>query len=64
MKIPNPDSTQRTTERNYDSSPKKTQVTKIEPLHLNAVNEHQQSYQANDVRRDEASNTIDSTFRR
>ncbi len=64
MKIPNPDSIQRTTEKNYDSSPKKIPATKIEPLHLNAVNEHQQSYQVNDARRDEASNTVDSTFRR
>ncbi len=37
---------------------------KIEPLQLNVGNDQQQSYRANDARRDEAVNTIDSTFRR
>ncbi|UJR09115.1 hypothetical protein I4U23_013362 [Adineta vaga] len=70
MKTPIPQSTQRTTEKFQDTSPKKTtaaaaatSTTKVEPLHLNTVNEYQQSYRTTDIRRDEAVNTIDSTFR-
>jgi hypothetical protein len=59
-----PTSTQKPIEKTYDLLPKKTVVTKIEPLQLNIGNDQQQSYRANDTRRDEAVNTIDSTFRR
>jgi hypothetical protein len=52
-------------EKNYDLPSKKTiTTTKIEPLQLNIGNDQQQSYRANDTRRDEAVNTVDSTFRR
>jgi hypothetical protein len=54
--------TQKTNEKTYDSPSKKS--TKIEPLQLNLANDHQQSSQTNDARRDEGVNTIDSTFRR
>jgi hypothetical protein len=61
-------STQKPIEKPSDSSTKKITVTKIEPLQLNIGNDQQQqqqqSYRANDARRDEAVNTIDSTFRR
>ncbi|CAF0909216.1 unnamed protein product [Adineta ricciae] len=67
MKTPIPQPTQRTTDRYQDASPKRTTTTaaaaKVEPLHLNTVNDYQQSYRTNDARRDEAVNTIDSTFR-
>ena len=56
--------TQKPSEKNYDTSPKKNTTTKIEPLQLNVVNDQQQSYRGNDGRRDEAVNTMDSTFRR
>jgi hypothetical protein len=59
-----PDSAQKPNEKNYDTSSKKNTTTKIEPLQLNVVNDQQQSYRGNDARRDEAVNTIDSTFRR
>jgi len=65
MKNVSPVSTQKTNEKNYDSSSKQTTTTtKIEPLQLNAANDQQHSYRANEGRRDEAVNTIDSTFRR
>jgi hypothetical protein len=53
-------------EKNYDSSSKQTTTTttKVEPLQLNTANDQQHSYRANEGRRDEAVNTIDSTFRR
>ncbi|CAF4172442.1 unnamed protein product [Adineta steineri] len=71
IKTPIPDPPSKIPEKNYDSSPKKTNdfspkkttVTKIEPIHLNTVIEQQPSYRTNDTRRDEAVNTIDSTFR-
>lgn len=55
---------QKSTEKISDSSPKKAAATQIEPLQLNITNDQQQSYRINDARRDEAVNTIDSTFRR
>jgi len=64
VKTLTPTSTQKPIEKTYDSSPKKTAVTKIEPLQLNIGNDQQQSYRGNDTRRDEAVNTVDSTFRR
>jgi hypothetical protein len=66
MKNVSPVSNQKINEKNYDSSFKQTTTTmKVEPLQLNVGNEPQHSYRANDPgRRDEAVNTIDSTFRR
>jgi len=64
VKTLTPTSIQKPIEKTYDLSPKKTVVTKIEPLQLNIGNDQQQSYRANDTRRDEAVNTVDSTFRR
>jgi hypothetical protein len=63
-----PTSTQKINEKNYDTLSKHTTTTaattKVEPLQLNMGNDQQQSYRANDGRRDEGVNTIDSTFRR
>jgi hypothetical protein len=64
MKNVSPASTQKMNEKNYDSSSKQTTTTKVEPLQLNTANDQQHSYRANEGRRDEAVNTIDSTFRR
>ena len=68
MKNVSPVSNQKIHEKNYDTSFKQTAATtttKVEPLQLNVGNDPQYSYGANDVaRRDEAVNTIDSTFRR
>ncbi|CAF3506044.1 unnamed protein product [Rotaria sp. Silwood1] len=63
MKTPVPVSTQKTNEKNVDSSPKKNITMKIEPLHLNVGNDNQQSNRINNARRDEAVNTVTSTFR-
>ncbi|CAF4723393.1 unnamed protein product, partial [Rotaria magnacalcarata] len=46
-----------------DTSPRKHTIVKIEPLHFNIANDNQQSNRANDARRDEAVNTVNSTFR-
>ena len=43
--------------------PTTTTVTKIEPLHLNIGTDPIQSYRGNEGKRDEAVNTINSTFR-
>ena len=59
MKNLSPSSTRKTNE-----VPAKQTTTKVEPLQLNVTNDQQQPYRANDMRRDEAVNTIDSTFRR
>lgn len=57
--------TQKSSDKNIETmSPKKTTIVKIEPLHLNIANDYQQSNRANDARRDEAVNTVNSTFRR
>ncbi|CAF2937099.1 unnamed protein product [Rotaria sp. Silwood2] len=60
---PVPVSTQKINEKNADSSPKKNTTIRIEPLHLNVGNDNQQSNRTNDARRDEAVNTVTSTFR-
>ena len=66
MKNISPVSNQKIHEKSYDSPPKPiVTTTKIEPLQLNVGNETQHSYRTNEVaKRDEAVNTIDSTFRR
>jgi hypothetical protein len=68
MKNISPVSNQKSNEKSYESSTKQITTittTKIEPLQLNVGNDPQHSYRTNDVgRRDEAVNTIDSTFRR
>ena len=48
----------------YDSSSKQNMSNKVEPLHLNVAVDHQQPYRRTDTRRDEAVNTVDTTFRR
>ncbi|CAF1205768.1 unnamed protein product [Rotaria sordida] len=63
MKTSVPVSTQKTNERNVDSSLKKNTTMKIEPLYLNVGNDNDQSNRINDARRDEAVNTVNSTFR-
>lgn len=62
VKSISPVSPQKSNEKISDSSPKKATSTQIEPLQLNTVID--QSYRINDARRDEAVNTINSTFRR
>jgi hypothetical protein len=63
-----PTSNERTGEKlfgpTYESSSKQNMNTKVEPLHLNVAVDHQQPYRLNGGRRDEAVNTVDSTFRR
>lgn len=56
-------------EKMFDSPPPKKPVaapttTKIEPLHLNMGTDPLQSFRGNENKRDEAVNTINSTFRR
>ncbi|CAF2211967.1 unnamed protein product [Rotaria magnacalcarata] len=58
-----PPVTQKVIEKNIDTSPRKHTIVKIEPLHFNIANDNQQSNRANDARRDEAVNTVNSTFR-
>ncbi|CAF2658289.1 unnamed protein product [Rotaria sp. Silwood2] len=48
---------------NYDSSSGQNMNNKVEPLHLNVAIDRQQAYRPKDARRDEAVNTVDSTFR-
>ena len=48
----------------YDASSKPNTNHKMEPLHLNVALDHQQPYRRTDTRRDEAVNTVDTTFRR
>jgi hypothetical protein len=56
---PAPPPPTKTYEKPHESPSKKNTTVKVEPLHLNVGTDHQQSYQ-----RDEAVNTMDSTFRR
>ncbi|CAF4680983.1 unnamed protein product [Rotaria sp. Silwood1] len=60
-------SNQRTGEKlfgpNYDSPAGQNMNNKVDPLHLNVAIDRQQAYRPNDARRDEAVNTVDSTFR-
>lgn len=64
VKTAAPIPTQKPNEKNYESPPKKHTTIKIEPLQLNVGNDQQQSYRINEARRDEAVNTVTSTFRR
>jgi hypothetical protein len=48
----------------YESSSKQNMNNKVDPLHLNVAADRQQQYRRFDARRDEAVNTVDSTFRR
>lgn len=48
----------------YDVAPRQNNQSRVEPLHLNVNVDPQHSYRAIDVRRDEAVNTVDTTFRR
>jgi hypothetical protein len=63
-----PTSNERTGEKlfgpTYESSSKQNMNNKLDPLHLNATADKQQHYRLADTRRDEAVNTVDSTFRR
>ncbi|CAF4790006.1 unnamed protein product, partial [Rotaria socialis] len=58
-----PPVTPKVIEKNIDTSPKKHTTVKIEPLHFNIGNDNQQSNRAKDAPRDEAVNTVNSTFR-
>ena len=64
MKKTNSTSTSKIDDKIYDNSSKKNPTMKIEPLQLNVGKDHSQSDRINDIRRDEAVNTINSTFRR
>ena len=59
---PSTASSQRTNEKPIDFSPPK-KPTKIEPLHLNTIHESS-SHRQTETKRDEAVNTLNSTFRR
>lgn len=48
----------------YDLSSKENTSQKVEPLHLNVNADRQNAYRPMDARRDEAVNTVDTTFRR
>ena len=65
-----PAAPQKTVEKVHESPPKRpTQApphpaAKVEPLHFNVGNDPMPSYRTNEGKRDEAVNTINSTFRR
>ena len=48
----------------YYTSSKQNMNSKVEPLRLNAAADQRYPYRPSDARRDEAINTVDSTFRR
>jgi hypothetical protein len=48
----------------YDSPSKQNTNNKMDPLHLNVGIDRQHPYRPLDARRDEAVNTVDTTFRR
>jgi hypothetical protein len=48
----------------YESSSKQNMNNKPDSLHLNVTADKPQHYRLTDTRRDEAVNTVDSTFRR
>ena len=64
MKTTIPISTRQIDDKKMELSPKRNTKVNIEPLRLNIGNDHQQSYRTSDAQRDEAVNTVSSTFRR